>query len=60
MELREEVARVACEVDCGRITPNELARCQDMADAILSLPRIREALELMEQHSWTVGEKDPD
>ena len=49
MELREEVARVACEVDCGRITPNELARCQDIADAILSLPRIKEALEAHKQ-----------
>jgi hypothetical protein len=37
--MRERLARSICEADCGCITENELARCYDLADAVLSTMR---------------------
>jgi len=31
----ERVAKAICEVDCGRITENELARCRELARAAI-------------------------
>ena len=47
-DLREKIARVLCEADCGRITENELDRCRGLADAVLDLPEIREGQKLRE------------
>ena len=35
-EQIERVARAICEVDCGRITENELDRCRDLARAAIT------------------------
>ena len=36
MTMIEKMARAICEVDCGRVTENELARCRDLAAVALT------------------------
>jgi len=41
-DLVEAVARALCEADCGCVTDNELARCRDLARAVIPVVQAHE------------------